>query len=88
MAFDTEAQQFQAWDRKAFLQYIKKEKFKRKKMLKEQSKEFKKQSLEDSITFQNVDEEEDELFIEFVTNAFDDHVEDLDEELHRLPLKY
>lgn len=68
----------------AFLKYLKKVKNERKKLLKEQVKELERQNALDSILLQSInDDEEDELYTNFVKNAFEDDYKDFDNELRQ-----
>lgn len=63
----------------AFSKYMRKLKTEKKKIMKEQAKEFEAQALLDSYLLQNnVNDQEDELYTNFVKNAFEDHFEDFD----------
>lgn len=65
----------------AFLKYLRKVKNEKNKILKEQKKEFQRRALLDSYLSQNNDhDEEDELYTNFVKNAFEDQYEDFDNE--------
>jgi len=74
-------QEFESWDRKAFIQYLKSQRTKRKQMIKARNKEVSDELREASIkTYANEIEVDESEYNEFVKNAFHDIVENFDDD--------
>jgi hypothetical protein len=81
VSFEYEPQPMESWDRKAFIQYMKQQRNKRKLIIKARNRQFSDELREASQkTFTDYEEVDDSEYLEFVQNAFPDVVEDFDDE--------